>query len=268
MLILKKAEQACSAFFDRFVRYYIKAMTLNSNHSIKLNKPLSRTEWLLSGFFNLIIAVFLAIILLTVIYTWVNPPSTWLMVHRYFKTEQTKLKPIQQSWVNVESISPNIIQATIAAEDNLFLSHWGFDFKSIEEALDEMKKGIRTRGASTISMQVSKNVFLWHKKSWTRKVLESGFTILTETLWSKKRIMEVYLNVAEFGPGIYGVEAASTEYFNKSANNLNKNEAALLVTVLPNPLRRNPQNPSKYMLNYQERVIRNMHNIGEITFNN
>ncbi|MFO8023013.1 MAG: monofunctional biosynthetic peptidoglycan transglycosylase [Perlabentimonas sp.] len=242
-------------------------MNSSSKYIPKTNNPSNKTEWVLSGFLNIIFSAILTIIILTVAYNWVNPPYTWLMVYRYVKTEQTKLKPIRHSWVNIESVSPYVAQAAVAAEDNLFLSHRGFDINSIKEAREEMRKGIRTRGASTISMQVSKNVFLWHSKSWTRKIIESGFTILIETLWSKKRIMEVYLNVAEFGPSIYGVEAASEEYFKKSANELNKNEAALLVTVLPNPLRRNPKNPSNYMLNYQKRVRRNMYNIGDVTFN-
>ena len=226
----------------------------------------SNIKWILNGVLYLLVSVALSVLILTIVYRWINPPYTWLMVERYFQTEKTKLDTIQQEWVSIEKISPNIMLAVVTAEDNLFLTHWGFDFESIKQAREEKSLGIRLRGASTISMQVSKNVFLWHGRTWTRKFLEAGFTILIETLWGKKRIMEVYLNIAEFGPSVYGVEVASKQYFNKSASELNRDEAALLATVLPNPLYRNPNKPSRYMLRYQERVLRNMQNIGEITF--
>ncbi|HCY00240.1 MAG TPA: monofunctional biosynthetic peptidoglycan transglycosylase, partial [Bacteroidales bacterium] len=131
-------------------------------------------------------------------------------------------------------------------------------------AQEDIILGKRFRGASTISMQVAKNVYLWHNRSWTRKVFEAGFTVFIETLWSKRRIMEVYLNVAEFGPSVYGIEAASKKYFNKSASALSKNEAALMMTVLPSPLKRNPASPSAYMKQYQQRVIKTMHNTGDV----
>jgi monofunctional glycosyltransferase len=115
-------------------------------------------------------------------------------------------------------------------------------------------------------MQVSKNVFLWHGRTWTRKALEAGFTILIESIWTKERIMEVYLNIAEFGPSIYGVEAASKRYYKKKSLKINRNEAAMLATVLPNPLKRNPTAPTQYMQTYQQRILRNMRNIGEVRF--
>lgn len=190
------------------------------------------------------------------------------MVDRYVKGETTKFKPKQQVWVTIDCIAPQMIQAVVAAEDNLFLTHNGFDFKSLKDARKEMQRGRRVRGASTISMQVSKNVFLWHGKTMFRKTLEAGVTMLVETLWSKKRIMEVYLNIAEFGPAIYGVEAASNIFFKCEAKSLNRYQAALLTSVLPNPLRRNPNSPSQYMRSYQQRVLRNMYNIGEVNLTN
>ena len=202
--------------------------------------------------------------LIVIAYRWVNPPSTWLMVERYFWGDETQCMTIQHDWVSISSVPNHMVLAVVAAEDNLFMTHWGFDFKSIKEAREEMLQGKRVRGASTISMQVAKNVFLWHGRTWTRKVLEAGFTVLVEVIWGKQRIMEVYLNVAEFGPSIYGVEAASQEYFNKPASELTRHQAALLATVLPNPLRRNPTKPSQYMRSYQQRILKNMDNIGEI----
>lgn len=244
---------------------------MTHKEKLKSNEIVKRTnysKWLVSLLFMLFLSAGISSILLTLAYRWVNPPLTWLMVDRYIDGKQTKLKPIEHKWVSIDSISPNMIQAVVAAEDNLFLSHWGFDYKSIKKARDEQKKGRRVRGASTISMQVSKNVFLWHGRTWTRKGLEAGFTILIEALWTKERIMEVYLNIAEFGPSVYGIEAASQKYFKKSAKNLTRNQSALLATVLPSPLKRNPNAPTQYMLNYQQRVLKNMRNIGQVNFSN
>jgi monofunctional biosynthetic peptidoglycan transglycosylase len=188
------------------------------------------------------------------------------MVERYFLGEGTRFEPTKQDWTPIDSISSHMVLAVVAAEDNLFLSHWGFDFKSMKEARDEMLSGKRVRGASTISMQVAKNVFLWHGRTWTRKVLEAGFTILTEVFWSKQRIMEIYLNIAELGPAIYGVEAASQQYFKRSAADLSRNQSALLTSVLPNPLHRNPSKPTQYMRSYQQRILKNMRNIEKVDF--
>lgn len=224
----------------------------------------STLNWYFKGLVILAIAAFMATTGIVILHRWINPPITWLMVDRYFVNNSTRLKPVNRQWVSIKSISPHVVKAAIAAEDNLFLTHNGFDFESIRKAQEDIILGKRFRGASTISMQVAKNVYLWHNRSWTRKVFEAGFTIFIETLWSKQRIMEVYLNVAEFGPSVYGIEAASKKYFNKSANSLSKNEAALMMTVLPSPLKRNPASPSAYMKKYQQRVIKTMHNIGDV----
>lgn len=205
-------------------------------------------------------------ILIAIAYRWINPPSTWLMVERYFLDEGTRFEPIKKDWTPIDSISSHMVLAVVAAEDNLFLSHWGFDFKSIKEAREEMLNDRRVRGASTISMQVAKNVFLWHGRTWTRKVLEAGFTILIELFWTKQRIMEVYLNIAEFGPSVYGVEAASQHYYNRKALDLSPSQAALLTSALPNPLHRNPLKPTQYMRNYQQRILKNMRNIEKVDF--
>ena len=229
-------------------------------------KPMRKkyAQWLFQGILWMLIAAAGTSVFATIAYRWVNPPYSLLMAERYFLTNQTRFNPINQQWCSIDSISPHMIQAVIAAEDNLFTSHYGFDLEAIKKAREERLKGKRVRGASTISMQVAKNIFLWNGRTWTRKILETGYTILIETLWSKKRIMEVYLNVAEFGPSIYGIKAASIHYYNKQASDLTPNQAAMLATILPSPLKRNPLKPTKYMQSYQQRVLRNMQNIGKI----
>ncbi|HPI44807.1 MAG TPA: monofunctional biosynthetic peptidoglycan transglycosylase, partial [Tenuifilaceae bacterium] len=149
-------------------------------------------------------------IILTILLSFINPNLTMLMViKRHSINEQGGGERIRKNWVSIENISPNAVLAVCAAEDGKFMEHNGFDWEAINKAMKNNKKGKKLRGASTISQQTAKNLFLWPKRSWVRKGLEAYFTFLIETFWSKKRIMEVYLNVAEFGKGIYGVEKAS-----------------------------------------------------------
>lgn len=236
----------------------------------KADTPSKKThlrDWWIGGIGVLIFSLSLSVLLLIFVYKWVNPPITWLMVERNFWNEKTQNTPLKNSWVSIDKISPNMVLAVVAAEDNLFLSHNGFDFNSIKQAREESRKGIRTRGASTISMQVAKNVFLWHGRTMLRKSIEAGFTILIELFWSKKRIMEVYLNIIELGPAVYGVEQASLLYFSKKPADLTRNEAALLSTALPSPLKRNPSKPSVYMLSYQQSILKSMARIGVVNLN-
>ncbi len=165
-------------------------------------------------------------------------------------------------WVDLEQISPHAAIAVIAAEDQQFPFHAGFDFKSIREAIRHNARSERVRGASTISQQVAKNLFLWRGRSYLRKGLEVWFTVLIETLWPKERILEVYLNVAELGRGIYGVEAASQRYFRKSAARLTRNQAATLAAVLPNPVRLRVAAPSRYVLARRSRILGQMRALG------
>jgi len=174
------------------------------------------------------------------------------------------IKTFKQKWVDIDKISPNMILAAVAAEDNRFMVHRGFDWESIRQAWEYNRKGKKIRGASTISQQTAKNVFLWPERSWVRKGLEAYFTVLIEFFWTKERIMEVYLNVAEMGKGIYGVEAAAREYYGKPASHLTRHEAAMIATTLPAPSKRNPARPSSYMKRYQRRILWNMNNLGEI----
>ncbi len=172
----------------------------------------------------------------------------------------------EKDWVSIDEISPNMVQAVVASEDNLFKTHYGFSFDDIGKAIKHNKKGRRIRGGSTISQQTAKNVFLWPQRSYIRKGLEAYFTVLIELIWSKERIMEVYLNVIETGDGIYGVEAASQRFFNKSAAKLTKSQAALIAASLPNPRKFNIGNPSGYMLRRQAKIKSLMGKIHQVKF--
>jgi monofunctional biosynthetic peptidoglycan transglycosylase len=200
-------------------------------------------------------------VLISFLYRWINPPFTPLMLSRKISIGA----PIEYKWTDLEDISPHMINCAVAAEDNHFQGHDGFDFGAIQKAIDERDRG-RFRGASTISQQTAKNVFLWQGKSWLRKGLEVYFTFLIETFWSKERIMEVYLNVIEMGKGIYGTEAAARHYFKKNAENLSQYQAALIVAAFPNPLERNPAKPSRYLAQRAKTIIAVSQKIGAIKF--
>lgn len=170
-------------------------------------------------------------------------------------------------WVSMDEISPWMGLAVIAAEDQKFPDHWGFDVTAIEKALAHNERNEnRIRGASTLSQQTAKNLFLWDGRSWVRKGLEAGLTLGMENVWSKKRILTVYLNIAEFGDGIFGVEAAAQRYFHKPASRLSLSEAALLAAVLPNPLRFKANAPSGYVRNRQAWIMRQMRQLGGESF--
>ncbi|HDG9793439.1 monofunctional biosynthetic peptidoglycan transglycosylase [Raoultella planticola] len=166
-------------------------------------------------------------------------------------------------WVGMDEISPWMGLAAIAAEDQKFPEHWGFDVSAIEKALaHNERQENRVRGASTLSQQTAKNLFLWDGRSWLRKGMEAGLTVGIETVWSKKRILTVYLNIAEFGEGTFGVEAASRRYFHKPASKLTASEAALLAAVLPNPIRFRADAPSGYVRSRQAWILRQMRQLG------
>ncbi len=182
----------------------------------------------------------------TIIYRWVNPPITPLMVIRLFNQKfDGKEMKMEYDWVDIDSISPNMWHAVITQEDPKFLYHNGFDWEAIKIAQEYNKTHKNKRGASTISQQTAKNVFLWPDRTWLRKGLEAYFTFLIETFWSKKRIMEVYLNVIEFGDGIYGVNAASKYYFKTKAYNLTQEHAVSLAACIPGPLIMNVKKPTQ-----------------------
>jgi len=191
---------------------------------------------------------------MVLLYRFVPVPATPLMAIRAFETEKTKGQ-FKKDWVGIRHISPHLVTAVIASEDNRFEQHYGFDFQAIEKAVKRNQKGKKRKlGGSTISMQTAKNVFLWHGRNYVRKGLEAYFTVLIELIWGKQRIMEVYLNVIEMGPGIYGAEAAAQHYFNKPASRLSKKEASLLAACLPNPIKRNPAKPSGYVQRRAQKI--------------
>jgi len=175
---------------------------------------------------------------------------------------------LKKRWVPIDKISPELQLATIVSEDFKFLKHHGFDFEAIDKAkeFNARSKGEKVKGASTISQQTAKNVFLWPQRSWLRKGLEVYFTILIEFFWSKKRIMEVYLNVIEMGDNIFGAEMASQAYFHKPASRLTRPEAALLVSIFPNPRDWSPLHPTSYLLERQAINIRNMRYFGKLVY--
>lgn len=198
---------------------------------------------------------------LVLLLRWVDPPTTAFIV-RDRLTATGKNYVYRHRWVDWQAISPQVKVAVIASEDQTFPQHDGFDFKSINQAWEERGRGRRVRGASTISQQVAKNLFLWPQQSWVRKGLEVYFTVLIETLWPKQRILEVYLNVAEFGTGVFGVGAASEQFFRKPAARLNTYDAALLAAVLPSPKRMRVNAPSAYVRSRQNWIVGQMRRMG------
>jgi monofunctional biosynthetic peptidoglycan transglycosylase len=195
---------------------------------------------------------------------WINPPTSAMMLEARLQAwrDGEHAYHTEYQWVPLEGISPQAAIAVIASEDQNFPFHAGFDFKSIREAVRAHEHGARLRGASTISQQVAKNLFLWSGRSFVRKGLEAGMTVLIEALWPKERILEVYLNIAQFGRGIYGVEAAAHHFFHKSAAHLTRAESALLAVVLPNPLRLRVDAPSRYVLAQRDWTLQQMANLG------
>lgn len=201
------------------------------------------------------------------LYKFVNPPFTWLMVQRAVERKVSgKPWKIDKAWKSFEDVSINMKKAAVAAEDQTFLEHHGFDLKAIEKAIEKNKHSKKLIGGSTISQQTAKNVFLWAGRSWLRKGFEAYFTLLIEIFWSKQRIMEIYLNVIETGDGVYGVQAASQTYFNTSAAKLSKQQASLIAAVLPNPRKWSPSRPTKYIRHRQYLIMKNMRRLGPLSF--
>jgi monofunctional glycosyltransferase len=203
-----------------------------------------------------LIFFFVTSIFFTLLFRFINPPATPLMYIRVIENISDQKKPaINKDWKSLKEISPNLVLAVIASEDNNFESHYGVDLKAIEKAKKLNARGKKIRGASTITQQTAKNVFLWQARTYMRKGLELYFTGLIEVFWGKKRIMEMYLNVIEMGDGIYGAEAASQYYFHKPAKNLNRDEAASIAAVLPNPRRWRPDKPTAYVSRTKSRIL-------------
>ena len=189
---------------------------------------------------------------------WIDPPITAFMVQSRMDARGSPAPAPRYQWVDLERIAPALRRAVVAAEDQRFSTHAGFDLHSIADAVEESARGGRRRGASTISQQVAKNLFLWPEKSWFRKLLEAWITLWIELLWPKERILEVYLNVAQFGDGLFGAEAASWHFFARPAAALSLREAALLAAVLPNPRRLHADRPSPYLASRVEWILDQM----------
>ncbi len=202
----------------------------------------------------------LGLLTLVLLFAYLPVPYTGVMLERQLNAwlDGNSRYQARHQWQPLTQISPHLLQAVVAAEDQKFLQHSGFDLQAIEKALVYNSKGRKVRGASTISQQTAKNVFLWTGRSWLRKGLESGITLLIEGAWGKPRILEVYLNSIEFGPGIYGAEAAAQRYFGIPAARLSRSQAALLAAVLPNPQRFLVQAPSPYVRKRQQWILKQM----------
>jgi len=214
------------------------------------------------------LAALLGSVVLVVLLRWLPPPTTAFMVGSRVSAlaDGDFSYRNDYDWERLERISPHAAMAAIAAEDQQFPFHAGFDFESIRKAVQHNSKSKRKRGASTISQQVAKNLFLWSGRSWVRKGLEVWFTVLIEAAWPKERILEVYLNVAEFGPGTWGVQAAARKFFRKDAARLTRREAATLAAVLPNPRRFRVERPSPYVQRRRDAIMGQMRALGGPAF--
>ncbi|MGZ8152497.1 MAG: monofunctional biosynthetic peptidoglycan transglycosylase [Methylovulum sp.] len=229
---------------------------------VRPQQPLS-IKGVLKGLLLLCIASSIGSVILL---RWMPPPTTAFMVYRHMEDliNDGAFRRIDYRWVSAQKISPYAFSAVIASEDQQFFNHFGFDLKSIKASFDDYNDGRRLRGASTISQQVAKNLFLTPSKSFIRKGFEAWFTVLIEALWSKKRILVVYLNIAEFGDHLFGIEAASQHYFGIPAKKLNPSQVAMLAATLPNPIRLRAAKPSSYLVRRQQWILRQMHNLGDL----
>lgn len=220
-----------------------------------MKKTFTRLKSLL---FKIILYLFIGSIIWVLVYAVVPVPITPLMIIRMVEQVSEGEKPnLYKDWVSYDKISPNLPLAVVAAEDQKFVDHLGFDFESMKKAFKGNQKGRKIKGGSTISQQVAKNAFLWPGRTYLRKGLEAYFTVLIELFWSKKRIMTVYLNIIEMGNGVYGAEAASQYYWKKSAANLSREQAAGIAGILPNPRKWSPNTVKR-----KNWIVRQMNNLG------
>jgi monofunctional glycosyltransferase len=199
---------------------------------------------------------------------WVDPPTSAFMLETRLqaKSEGDRTYRTDYEWVNLERISPYAAIAVIASEDQQFPFHAGFDLNSIRESVRASERGKKLRGASTISQQVAKNLFLWNGRSFVRKGVEAWMTVLIELTWPKERILEVYLNIVELGRGVYGMEAAARRFYHKPAAHLTSSEAAILAAVLPNPIRMHADRPSAYVLSRRDWILGQMRALGGASY--
>lgn len=224
--------------------------------------PFALFQWIVGIIVRLVLLAIGLSLLLVLPWRWVPPPTSSFMVQNYVQQPPESREFYRYTWVPYANISPEMGLAAIAAEDQRFPVHHGFDFEAMEQAIDDYQQGGELRGASTISQQVAKNLYLWSGRSLLRKGLEAWFTALIELLWSKQRILEVYLNTAQFGTHVFGVEAASQQFFERSASELTADEAALLAAVLPGPELYQVDQPSAEVLGRQRWILQQMEQLG------
>ena len=210
--------------------------------------------------FKILLGLILFSVLIVVVYKWVPVPFTPLMAIRYFENPE---ETIEHDWEPIENVSRHLQLAVISSEDQNFENHSGFDFEAIKKAMEDNRSGRKIRGASTISQQTAKNVFLWPGRTWFRKGMEAYFTFLIETIWTKERILEVYLNSIEMGKGVYGAQAASQHWFKKDASQLGPYEAAAIAAVLPNPREYRANPASNFIQRRKTWIVRQMQNYGK-----
>lgn len=209
--------------------------------------------------FKILLGLFIFSIVIVVVYKWVPVPFTPLMAIRYFENPEEE---IHHDWVPIDDISRHLQLAVITSEDQNFVKHSGFDFEAIQEAMEDNRTGRKIRGASTISQQTAKNVFLWPSRTWFRKGMEAYFTFLIEMIWSKERILEVYLNSIEMGKGVYGAQAAAVHWFGKDAIALSAYESAAIAAVLPNPREYRANPASSFIQRRKSWIVGQMQNYG------
>lgn len=218
---------------------------------------------IIKAVFKFLLLMFLSSVIIVFLLRWINPITSSVMVQRQIQSIfNGDFDYIKYSWIDYDNCSPYLPIAFVAAEDQNFPEHFGFDVREIKKALKQYERGRRIRGASTITQQVAKNLFLWEGKSFIRKGIEAYFTVLIELLWDKKRILEVYMNIAEFGDMIFGVKMASLAYYKKLPAKVSPAQAALLAAVLPNPRRYSVFKPSGYVRGRQNWILKQMNSLG------
>ncbi len=222
---------------------------------MRKRRPRRILRWGLKFLLVLLILSILPILALR----YVNPPFTAMMAYSWVENRGNARNYMQRNmWRQLKEISPHLRRAVLAGEDQRFLSHHGFDFIEMNQALKEMFSRKGTRGASTITMQTARTVFLWPERTWPRKAVEAYCTLLMELFWSKERILEIYLNTVDWGEGIMGAEAASRKYFHTPSSRITRTQAALLTAILPSPHRWSPTNPNTRVLRRQARILKDM----------
>ena len=240
--------------------HHLKAMILmDENEKASAAKPKSFWRRLLYWLAVTVIILFLFTLVQVGALRFINPPFTAFMFHDYALADH----PVNMklNWVPLKDISPHMAKAVLAAEDQRFYDHQGFDWVEIRKAWEDMQEGERFRGASTITMQTARNMFLWRNRDWIRKGLEAYYTALLELMLSKNRILEIYLNTVELGPGLYGAPAAAQKYFGRSVGRLSRDQSARLAYVLPSPQTRSPLKHTKYLAERRRFILNQMKNI-------